>query len=146
MKFIFLVRYHQLGPKRKISTYIKTQQHNSLSQGTKYRNLLKNLFQIFLSPTDKISLMKQTTELKFLLNCSCRKCKPISINLIQKVNCLIAHSFRSITQRHPITESHLTCNICALTYLFSSIEKVVFHDMNDSIFHRIIQFIKSLFL
>lgn len=42
----------------------------------------KNLFQIFLFPTDINPLMKQTTESKLVLNCCCRKCKQLSINLI----------------------------------------------------------------
>lgn len=68
-------------------------------------------------PNSQNPLMKQTIELELILNCCCTKCKQISINLIQKVNCLIAHSFRSIIQRFPITESQfdLEC-VCILFF------------------------------
>lgn len=109
------------------------------------RDSFKNLFQIFLFPTDINPLMKQTTESKLVLNCCCRKCKQLSINLILKVNCLIAHSFGSILQRFPIT---IVVWLRIHTHIFSCflpINTVIFHNLNVFICHGIIWVINALF-
>lgn len=65
-----------------VSMYACTYTHRKFLVKGQRQDSFKNLFQIFLFPTDINPLMKQTTESKLVLNFCCRKCKQLSINLI----------------------------------------------------------------
>lgn len=65
-----------------ICMYACTDTHRKFLVKRQKQDSFKNLFQIFLFPTDINPLRKQATESKLVLNCCCRKCKQLSINLI----------------------------------------------------------------